>query len=65
MTAADKTGDGSDPALPSPGGPDERPRVAWERIGDELRPYWPDDPATSAFPDDGRLADEAGEDDDQ
>jgi len=29
--------------------------IAWERIGDEIHPYFVDDPATCAFPGDGRM----------
>ena len=31
------------------------PRARWEVIDGELFQYWADDPATCAFPDDGRL----------
>jgi hypothetical protein len=30
--------------------------IALEQIVDEIYPYFVDDPATSAFPDDGRMA---------
>lgn len=36
-----------------------RPHTRWELIGDEPRPYFADDPATAAFPDDGRMEPEA------
>jgi hypothetical protein len=29
--------------------------VALEQIGDEVHPYFPDDPGGCAFPDDGRM----------